>query len=76
MPDNSLECMLGRMEQKICDIKTDLEEIKDEQKRLSTYIDTQRIGFRVLVTIFAAVGSAVIYWKEHLEKVFVSITKS
>lgn len=75
MPDNSLECLLGRMEQTICDIKTDLEEIKDEQKRLATYIDTQRIGIKVIAAMFVTVGSFIVYWKEHLEKIIVSITK-
>jgi hypothetical protein len=76
MPDGSLECLLGRMEQKICDIKTDLEEIKEEQKRLAIYIDTQRIGVKVLLAFSVAIGSVLVYWKEHLEKIFVSITKS
>lgn len=75
MPDGSLECLLGRMEQKICDIKTDLEEIIAEQKRLANYVDTQRIGIKVLLAFFAAVGTVAVYWKEHVERIFVSITK-
>jgi hypothetical protein len=75
MPDGSLECLLGRMEQKICDIKIDLEEIKSEQKRLAIYIDTQRIGIKVLAAFFVGIGSVAVYWKEHLEKVLVGITK-
>lgn len=75
MPDGSLECLLGRMEQKICDIKDDLSDIKEEQKRLANYIDTQRIGVKIIAAFFLTVGSAVVYWKEHVERIFVTITK-
>lgn len=69
MPDNSIECLLGRMEQRIEDIKHDLEEIKEEQKRLAVYIDTQKIGAKVLITIFATLGGIFVYYKEHLENI-------
>lgn len=67
MPDGSIECLLGRMEQEIKEIRQDLSEIKEEQKRLASYIDTQKIGARLLTAIIVSLGGVFVYYKEHLE---------
>lgn len=66
MIDSDLANLLGRMEQTIDDIKNDIKEIKEEQKRLTNYVNTQKIGLRVFVGVLTTLGGAFIYFKEHL----------
>lgn len=68
MPE-TIETALGRMEQKIEDIRNDLREVKDEQKRIATYIDTQKIGAKLLTAIIVTIGGIFVYYKEHLETI-------
>ena len=65
--DDSIQCTLGRMLQKFDDIQKDIAEIKEEQKRIASYVDTSRIGVRVFLGIIVFFGSAFVYFKEHLE---------
>lgn len=77
MPDGSLECLLGRMEQKIEDIRNDMRDMKEEQKRLATYIDTQKVGIRLIAAFLVGVGGLFVYYKEHIEAIiFGKITPS
>lgn len=76
MPDNSIECILGRLEQRLDNLQEDLNEIRTEQKNLSEYITTQKIGVKVFFAVTVAIGSVFIYYKEHLEHLlFGSVTK-
>jgi hypothetical protein len=70
MPDGSLECLLGRMQQSIEDIRNDVKDIREEQKRLANYVDTQKIGVKILTALAMAVGGLFVYYKEHLETIF------
>jgi hypothetical protein len=70
MPDNSIECIVGRMEQKMETISTDLKELKDETRSLSRYIDNQKVGMRIIMAIAVTLGSIFVYYKEHIEQIF------
>jgi len=67
MLNESIECLLGRMEQKIEDIQSDLKDIKEEQKRLAAWVDTERIGMKLLTALAVSLGGLFVYYKEHLE---------
>lgn len=68
MPDDSIECILGRMEQRLDNLQEDLSELKVEQKNITEYITTQKIGMKLFFAIVVALGSTFVYYKEHLEQ--------
>lgn len=68
MPDDSIQCMLGRLEQSIEDIKTDVEEIKSEQRKLSDYVNTQRLGVRFLSVLAGIIGATIVGFHEEVTK--------
>ena len=65
---DDVQCVLGRLEQRIEDIKTDIEEIKQEQKRLADYINAQKIGVRFLIAVATTVGATIIGFPEEVTK--------
>lgn len=68
MPDDSLQCMLGRLEQSIDDIKNDIEEIKTEQRKLADYVNSQRVGIRFLTVVAGIFGAAIVGFHEEVIK--------
>lgn len=68
MPDDSIQCLLGRLEQSIEDIKTDIEEIKDEQRKLADYINSQKVGIRFLTVVAGIFGAAIVGFHEEVTK--------
>lgn len=75
--DNSIECILGKMEARLDGLKDDIAEIRKEQKEIHGYITSQKIGFRVLSFLAVGIGTLFVYYKEHLEQlIFGTITKA
>lgn len=66
MADDTLATLLGRMEQSIEDIKNDIKEIKEEQKGLVTYVNTQKIGLKLVLAFLTSLGAIFVYFKDHL----------
>lgn len=67
MVDVPLEVLLGRMDQKIEDIKADIQELKEEQDALVEYVRTQRIGFKLILGFVTSIGALFVYYKDHIE---------
>lgn len=42
MPDEGIQCVLGRLEEKVNTIETTIKEIKEEQKTISFFINEQK----------------------------------
>ncbi len=66
MPDESIQCILGRMEEQLFALKEDIKELKDEQKGVVDYITKQKIGFRMVISAFVAIGTLTLTFKEEL----------
>lgn len=69
MPDD-IHCALGRVQQSIDDLKSDMNEIKVEQKRVADYITAQRAGFWFVTAILSAIGAAILGFHEEVVKYF------
>lgn len=67
MPDESVYCILGRLEQKLDQAHEEISFMKEEQKEISDYIKAQKLGVRFVTTSALALLSGVVYFKEHLE---------
>jgi hypothetical protein len=63
--DNDFEVTLGKVLQSIEDLKADVKELKAKQSEVNTYI----IGLKFLGTVVLGLGSAYIYFKEHVESI-------
>lgn len=69
MPE-PVETALGRMHQSIEDIKVDILEIKEEQRKIVEFVTTQRAGLRLLATILTILGTIALALHEEILKFF------
>jgi hypothetical protein len=74
MLSDGIEVALARMHQSIQDIKEDITEIKEEQKRVSEFVTTQKVGYWFLTTIIAALGAILVGFHEEVSKI-IGLTK-
>lgn len=61
MPDNSVECALGRLIESVEFLKQDIAELKDDHKKIKQFVDDQK-SFYKYVWMFVGFMGTLIYF--------------
>lgn len=67
MPDNSIECILGRLEEKISNLEESMDEIKREHREISKYILTQKTGYKLFWMVVSILGTIAVFFKDIIQ---------
>jgi hypothetical protein len=70
MPDNSVECVLGRLLESVENIKTELNELKEDHKSIKQFIDDQKSFYKYVWMFVGFLGSIIYFGRDLYDFVY------
>lgn len=67
MPDNSIECVLGRLQESVDTIKDELKNLKEDHTEIKQFVQDQKTMYRYFWFTISLVGSFIYLAKDIFE---------